>query len=213
MTTKKAVNHDIAIIKIPLYIKAAGFINRDYWYRYIVENLTENLKTDREKAVAIFDWTLKNIHNVPKGFDIVDDHILNIIIRRYGTLDQKVDVFTTICFYSGIDAFWDFCYDDVNNIVYPLSFVKLDGRWHIFDCNVGKYFETNSTGDIDIEDALKYVSSSKDEILETFAAKGISLDRVYRNLRAMKEVSRSRAAQQIPFKRIFFELKKSIVHK
>src|SRR3990167_5775002 len=88
VTTKQGINHEVGVLKMPLYIKIIEFIGRDYNYKSLTKEITADCITDEEKVMAIFNWVVKNIHKIPKDFDIIDDHTLNIIIRRYGASDQ-----------------------------------------------------------------------------------------------------------------------------
>ena len=110
-------------IKMPLYAKGIQFLARHYEYARLAREITKNAKTDKEKVLRIFDWTHENIKRVSRGMPVVDDHVLNIIIRGYGTNDQFQDVFTTLCAYNGIPAFWDWVYDKKHRARYPFSFV------------------------------------------------------------------------------------------
>ena len=60
----------------------------------------------RTRVLAVFDWTARRIQPTPEGWPVVDDHILNIIIRGYGMTDQRADVFATLTTYAGVPAFW-----------------------------------------------------------------------------------------------------------
>ena len=56
--------------------------------------------------MEIFIWTCENIRKQPDGLPVIDDHVWHIIIRGYGEPDQSSDVFTTLCNYAGIRAFY-----------------------------------------------------------------------------------------------------------
>src|SRR4030042_1705081 len=97
-TYKEGIDFDVYKRKIPLYIKIMSFIERDYYYRMIVKGITKNCGDDIEKIKRIFDWTCENIYSgIPEHLRVKDVHILNIIIRGYGSCDQSADVFTTLC--------------------------------------------------------------------------------------------------------------------
>jgi hypothetical protein len=201
LTTRQGVNHELKVLKIPLYIKTIEFLDRDYRYAELAGEITKDKKTDKDKALAIFNWVVKNIHQAPGGFDIIDDHILNIIIRRYGTPDQMADVFTTLCSYAGIPVFWDMCYDTVHNFMYPVAFAKFDGSWYVVDCHRGEYFRASSNEADDIGAILKSVASEGGG----GSYKGVPYKEIYGNLKPTNEVSRARPAQQMLFGRIAYE--------
>lgn len=139
-TTRQGVNGVLFVKKIPLYVKVCGFLYRDDHYRTLAHNVTYGIKGDRDKVMAIYDWSIKNIRIPPKGFPIIDDHIWDIIVRGYGVDDQKADVFTTLASYAGYKAFWEkLCLEKTSESL-VISFVKINNTWCMFDVYNGKCF-------------------------------------------------------------------------
>jgi len=196
-------------IKMPLYVKAIEFLARHYQYIDIAKEITRFSKTDEEKTLAIFKWVHENIKKeIPKGVPIVDDHILNIIIRGYGTSDQSQDVFTTLCSYSGVTAFWERTYDKDHRVWYPVSFVKLNGSWRVFDPYHGKYFKTKNGDIASIEDILNDSSLVKGDDIEKIVYEGVPYKEFYRNLGPVNDRRTLRPEKQKPVKRMIFEVRK-----
>lgn len=141
VTTRQGVNYQLYTIKIPLYLKILDFFDRHYNYRLLVKRIAKGAVTDEERLMRIFEWTHANIRKVPEGFPVIDDHVWHIIIRGYGARDQSSDVFTTLCNYAGINAFFFNVYlrDGAKKRVF--SFARLSGRWYIFDPYSGIYFK------------------------------------------------------------------------
>lgn len=133
MTTRQGVNYRVTTYNIPAYVKALDFVQRHYQYRLLVSRLCSREMTDLTCAMAIFDWTHENIPPTPPGWPVVDDHPLHVIIRGHGTPDQIADVFVTLTDYAGVPAFFRFVTEPVNKQTLVLSFVRLDGRWVVFD--------------------------------------------------------------------------------
>ena len=133
--TRQGVNEAVRIFKLPLYIKVIEFLDRNYWHKVIVGEIIEGCASDKEKVLAIFNWVTANIHDVPEGFNVFDDHVLNIAIRRYGISGQKADLFTTLCVYSGIPAFLEIkCPGEGKRAAkFTLSYLLVDGEWMVFD--------------------------------------------------------------------------------
>jgi len=102
VTTRQGIDYAVSARKIPLYIKLMQFFERDYYYRSLAKDITLHSANQKDKALKLFVWTARNIHRQPENFPVVDDHIMNIIIRGYGTADQSADVFTTLCEYSAM---------------------------------------------------------------------------------------------------------------
>jgi len=130
--TRQGVDGALFIKKLPLYVKTCGFLCRNYQYGALAASITKGIKNDRDKILAIYTWTVENIQPTPKSLPVVDDHIWNIIIRRYGGIDQTADVFTTLAYYAGYEAFFEaLCINEDKKLV--LSFVRTGNEWHIFD--------------------------------------------------------------------------------
>lgn len=141
VTTKQGIDYKVATLKIPLYLKILDFYDRHYNYKWLVYRITEGKTTEEEKAMALFTWTYKNIAKQPRELRIVDDHVWHIIIRGYGGHDQFSDVFTTLCNYAGIDAFFARLFNRKNATSgRPFSFVKINKKWHLFDPYYGVFF-------------------------------------------------------------------------
>lgn len=139
LTTKQGIDGVLTVKRIPLYVKACGFFYRDYQYFDLAREITRGITDDNSRVKAIYEWTVQNIKRQPSDLPVIDDHIWDIIVRRYGTSDQMADVFTTLASYAGYEAFWDKgrLSDTGKNII--LSFVKIGGTWYIFDIDNKRY--------------------------------------------------------------------------
>ena len=140
-TTRQGVNFEVTTYRIPLYAKGIDFFHRHFQYELLARQITRGLPSDRERVLAVYEWTRRRVRTRPRGFPIVDDHVLDIIIRGYGEADQMADVFTTLSTYAGVPAFW--------RSVHPpsgrgadlvLAFASIDGRWAVFDVVHGYVF-------------------------------------------------------------------------
>lgn len=191
---------------MPLYIKIIEFLDRDYHYKELAERICQGCSSDDDKVLALFEWTHQNIKaNIPKDWPIVDDHVWYIIVRGYGARDQFSDVFTTLCNYAGLDAFYTWVYAVNRTKRIPLSFVKIEGRWGIFDPYYGNYFKNKNDEVADIEE----VKSSSTWSIESLDGKPDMDYAVYLdNLRSVKEIGLTRANIQSPFRRVMYEVKK-----
>lgn len=54
LTSRRAIDGETAIIKIPLYTKVGGFLYRDHEYRRISCEITKGISTEEEKALAAY---------------------------------------------------------------------------------------------------------------------------------------------------------------
>lgn len=137
VTTRQGVNFQVTERKIPLCLKGADFIRRDLEYRRLASQWSGGARAPEERTARIFERTRREIRYTPAGTPILDDHILSIITRGYGEEDQRADVFTTLAAYAGLPAFWSAVHPSPGKPERILSFVKLDGRWTIWDTAAG----------------------------------------------------------------------------
>lgn len=212
VSIRQGVDGHYRKIGMPLYVKWIEFLGRHYEYARIAKEITAGRGQEEEKVLAILKWTGDNIlPGVPEDLRVVDDHILNIIIRGYGTSDQLQDVFTTLCAYSGIPAFWGKVYDPTGRQWWPLSFVRMDGKWRVFDAYYGIYFRTGDGRIASVEDIIDNKSLVKGRGVEGIVCNGIPYREFYHNLKPVERPSVLRSEKQMPGKRILYEIKKIIV--
>lgn len=150
-TTRQGIDFKVSTISLPLYVKALEFVDRDVNYRTLSRTVTAGQTTDEARALAVFRWVRRNVRDVPPGFPVVDDHIWHIIVRGYGVDDQKADIFTTLTTYAGVPAYWIVL--ELRGPRLPISFVKIDGRWRVFDVEHGFVFR-NAGGELATLDEL-----------------------------------------------------------
>lgn len=152
VTTRQGVNFEVTEHTIPLYVKGIEFLDRHVQYRQLADEITRGVATDEHRLLAVFDWTTRNIRPTPDGWPIVDDHILNIVIRRHGLADQRADVFATLATYAGIPAFWSTVAGSGTTGGLVLSFARLGERWVVVDVANGLVFRTASGALATLED-------------------------------------------------------------
>ncbi len=209
MTTRQGINYHVSTYQIPAYAKGAAFLHRHYETKALARGITRGLATDRERVEAIYQWTIANIRPIPKGFPIVDDHVWHIIIRGYGGADQTADVFTTLCAYAGLRAFWHpVSIQDHPAWLFP-SFVRVDGRWVLFDIDNKKVF-TEAAGEfLDVEELL---SDPKAMAAAGRTRNGVKYRLYLERLKPFHEPYPLRAEMQMPGPRICFELWRRLGH-
>ena len=209
-STRQGVNFQVSTHSIPSYVKIIDFFHRHYQYRFVARDITRDLTSDRARVLAVFDWTRRHIRAVPQGWPIVDDHILNIMIRGYGAEDQMADVFTTLSTYAGVPAFWQQMRTERGDGWQVLAFARVDGRWAMFDVanNVVLRDQQGRLADL----AALYADPA---LMATVAAMpapdGVPYSRYLERLRPLPVPHPLRAEQQMPVARCLFELRK-ILH-
>lgn len=139
-STKQGVDFRVSSHRIPLYVKTLDFLQRDAHYALLAREITRQLATDEQRMAAVYAWTREHVRPTPPGWPVVDDHILNIIIRGHGVSDQMADVATTLLTYAGTPAFWAWRLVEGGQAGPAVSFVRVDGRWVVVDVARGVVF-------------------------------------------------------------------------
>lgn len=207
-TTRQGYNAKVTTRHIPLMIKAMDFLVRDYEYRDLATRLTRGLTVDEEKADAVLRWTQDHIRPVPAGWPVVDDHISHIMIRGYGQEDQMADVFTTLATYSGVPSFWKIAWDRRKPGFLTLSFVKIGGRWTVWDVAAGVAFRDAKGRLLSVEE-LSLNPKLLDQAITRVPHRANSYPfHVRAGLSRFGVPGTLRAEKQMPLRRIVFELKK-----
>ena len=210
VSIRQGVNGRVREIRMPLYIKTMEFLTRHYEYQRIAKEITKGCNTDEEKVLAILAWTHENIKPVPQGMPVVDDHILNIIIRGYGDNEQSQDVFTNLCSYAGFPAFFERIYTKDHRGFYTLSFVKLNGKWRVCDSSNNEYFMTKDGAIASVDEIIADSSIiEKSDIADRLYGK-IPYKEFYYNLKPITGIKTLRPEKQMLIKRLIFEIKKAL---
>lgn len=212
VSIRQSVDGRRSYVHMPLYAKWTQFLARHYEYGRLAREITRDCRTDEEKVLAILKWTRENLKDVPPTMPICDDHTLYIIIRGYGVPGQFQDVFTTLCAYAGIPAFFEKAYDRERKNKYSLSFVKLHGKWRVFDAYYGKYFNNNSGEIASVEDIRNDHSLIKGDDVNGLLIRGIPYKEYYYYIDLNEALNGTtlRPYRQMPLSRICFEMKKAL---
>ena len=207
VSIKQGRDYKIYTVKMPLYLKLFDFFDRHYNYIRLEKQITAGAKTDEEKVLRIFEWTHRNIKPAPEGYPIIDDHVWSIIVRGYGVGDQFSDVFTTLCNYSGIEAFFSAMYAQDRRKQMTLSFCRLKTGWAIFDPYHGVYFK-NKDGIIATVDEIK--KENWEAIYIDDAGRGTDFKSLFNDLGNIKGIGLNRANIQSPLRRLMFAVKEAL---
>lgn len=152
----------------------------------------------------------KNIRkNIPKNWPIVDDHVWNITIRGHGTIDQSADVFTTLCVYAKIPAFWSWISPKNSEVRFVISYIKLSEKWRIFDSYHNNYFWNEKGKIASVEDIIAN-PAIVNQVSDRPVFRGIEYIKFFENLSPISNVKFLRGRKQMPLPRLFYEIKKII---
>lgn len=211
VSIRQGVDGRLRYIHMPLYVKWTQFLARHYEYGRLAKEITSNCRTDEEKALAILEWTHDNIRELPAGAPVIDDHVLNIVIRGYAVPEQFQDVFTTLCSYAGLPAFLEKFYDKERKARNFVSLVKINGKWRVFDAFHGKYFRKDDGEIASVEDIVNDPSLVRGEEVDNIVINGVPYKDLYYSidLRQVRDGVTLRPYRQMPLHRIIYELKKA----
>lgn len=206
VSIKRGVDFQVSCVRMPLYLKALDFMDRHYNYKLLVSDIVDPGDSPYERVMKIFNWTGNNIRPQPASLPVIDDHVWHIIVRGYGASDQFNDVFTTLCNYTGIDAFFDFIYTKDGSSAIPLSFVRIGKQWFIFDAYDQVYFK----GDVGDFASLSQIRAGDWHVFNAgkSAKKKADYSEYFKNLPWIEKAGLKRANIQSPMKRLLFELSK-----
>ena len=208
VTTLQGVNYKVHAVKMPLYLKILDFYDRHYNYKNLVNKIVDRNDTGAERAIKLLQWTHDNIKENPKELPVVDDHVWYTIVRGYATGEQFSDVFTTLCNYAGIKAFFNIAYNKDRTSGIFLSFLKVDGRWTAVDAYNAVYFE-EAPGKLAGIGSLKRGNYLK-KALDRDVHRGIDYNDYLSNLKEVNNSEMTRPNIQSPFNRFIFQVKKQL---
>lgn len=209
-STRQGIDCAVSEYAIPRWIKMAEFLSRHYRYNKLTAEIIKDIKAPEEKAKVIFQWTSKNISDdFPAEWPVHDDHILNIIIRGYGTSDQIADVFTLLCTYAGMPSAMYKAFHHGSSKAIILALVQVERGLLVFDLSQGNYF-INNEGRIAtlkelIDDPLLVASAANKPMV-----KGVRYEDYFQNLLSVDEFRTLRAELQMPLRRIVYEIKRKL---
>jgi hypothetical protein len=205
--TTQGIDFAVTSRRLPLYAKALDFVQRDWSYSRLAAGIAPEDASPESRALAIFEWTRRNIRDTPNGFPVVDDHVSHIVIRGYGEAEQKADVFTTLATYAGLPGYWTRVGNEPPTLV--LSYVWIAGRWRVFDVENGVVFRTSRGGLASVHDLIVDPS-----VLASVAEDRLYHSRPYRryfdDFRAPIPPDLLRAEQQMLWPRAFHRVKRLV---
>ena len=209
VTTRQGINYRVSIKPIPFYVKALDFLHRDAHYRLLADEITRGVAEEDARIEALLDWTRRAVRPTPPDWPVVDDHVLNIVIRGHGKSDQIADVFTTLATYAGHPAFCRATEHPCNIRGPVISFVKVRGAWRVIDVERGIVFR-NARGEWATLDELLNDDALVRQQTGALLVRGIPYEQHLAILRSAGVPTPLRAALQMPGPRAAYELLRTL---
>jgi hypothetical protein len=117
-------------------------VGRDLEMHRIAAEIVGPDGTPEERVLRMYEWVRRNIHPVPDGLPVVDDHVLNIFVRHYGAPDQRAEALAALASYSGMPASAVGLGKRRGHFPVQLTVVKVGDRFAVFDVNNDIVFRT-----------------------------------------------------------------------
>jgi hypothetical protein len=135
VTTSEGVNFHVSLKKLTLFEKAVAFVDRDLEMYRMTREIAGEDGAPEQRLLRMYRWVTENIQSVPPGIPVVDNHVLYIFVRRYGTIDQRAEALAALASYDGMPASTIGLGKDPNRRPVQLTAVQLDNRIVVFDVN------------------------------------------------------------------------------
>jgi hypothetical protein len=206
VTMLQGVDGKVLKITLPLYLKVLNFYDRHLNYKWLARQITGHLDTGEDKILRLFHWTHETIKPQPESLPVMDGHVWDVYIRGYGDSANFHDLFSTLCNYIGVDAFFTRFYArDTSSI--NLSIVRIKRGWVVFDPYNGIYFR-NNTGDLATIEEINEQNWHIVKLSQTDISKANYEQYIVENLPRIKRLGSSliRANIQSPINRLKFQL-------
>ena len=202
----QGVDGKLSKITLPLYLKVLNFYDRHLNYKWLARQITGHLDTGEDKILRLFHWTHETIKPQPESLPVMDGHPWDVYVRGYGVTANFHDLFSTLCNYIGVDAFFTRFYArDTSSI--NLSIVRIKRGWVVFDPYNGIYFR-NNTGDMATIEEISEQNWHIVKLSQTDISKANYEQYIVENLPRIKRLGSSliRANIQSPINRLKFQL-------
>jgi hypothetical protein len=158
VTTAVGIDYRVTVKQLTLFEKAAAFVSRDLEMRRLMREIVGTGGTQEQRLLRMYDWVSDNVHPIPPGLPVVDDHVLYIFVRRYGAIDQRAEALAALASYDSMPATTLALGKDPKRQLVQLTVVQLADRLVVFDVNNGITFRKLSGELATIEDLRADVS-------------------------------------------------------
>jgi len=135
VTTSVGVNYKVTVKRLTLFEKAIAFVDRDLEMRRLTREIAETGGAPEQRLLRMYEWVTDNIHPVPPGLPVVDDHVFDIFVRRYGANDQRAEALAALASYDGMPATTIALGKNPKRRLVQMTVVRIADRLVAFDVN------------------------------------------------------------------------------
>jgi hypothetical protein len=209
-TYRQGVNFQVLEVELPLWRKIWHFLDRHWQYQEILSYILNGSESPTERTLKLFAWTHHKIRPAPEGFPVVDDHVLNIIIRGYGGNDQVADVFASLLAYADVPARWYYLPVPGESARLTVVTVKLEGAWRVMDPYYGNVFRTKDGTLASVED-IERDPTIVDRVSAPATHRGVPYREYFSNIAHVRtHPGFNRGPRQAPWYRLTNEVKRRL---
>ncbi len=144
VTTAVGIDYQVTVKRLTLFEKTVAFVNRDLEMRRLMREIAGAGGPPEQRLLRMYEWVTDNIHPVPPGLPVVDDHVLYIFVRRYGAIDQRAEALAALASYDGMPATTVALGKNPKRRLVQLTVVRLADRLVVFDVNNRIVFRKSS---------------------------------------------------------------------
>ena len=127
-----------------------NYVHKELVYKVIATKLTRGIKSDKEKALELFDYV--HTHLFPIKAEVIDKHPLNDMIRGIAWCDQQANMVITLARKVHIKGRLIFLrgYDKISH--HSICSLYIDGKYRVLDPYHGFVFFANGRNIASFED-------------------------------------------------------------
>lgn len=144
VSTAVGVNYTVTVQRLTLFEKVVAFVDRDLELRRLTQRVGGTDGSPETRLLRMFYWVTENIHSVPQGLPVIDDHVLSIFTRRYGADDQRAEALAALASYDDLPAATVALGRDPKRRFVQLTVVRLSDGVVAFDVNNRIVFRRSS---------------------------------------------------------------------
>lgn len=156
VTSRVGVNYVVTTQGLTLAEKVVHFLSRHWQTQRLAASVTGSARSSEEKIERILAWVNDHVQPVPPKFPVVDDHPLHILLRGYGSADQRTEAFTLIASYADLPTATVFTRPKGADRPLILALVRWEKSLYPVDVEHNLLFRTASADLADLEDLSEH---------------------------------------------------------
>jgi len=162
--------------------KLASYLHRELVYKTITDKVTEGVSADREKALRLMGYVHEHVVANQAGYEIIDKHPLNDMLRGVGACDQIANTLITLARKAGIKGRLIFLRGYQESSKHSVCDLYINGKFRIFDPTFDLVFLDNKGGIATFDDVQREGATLEPIVQSRVSRMLKNFDYVARNL-------------------------------